>query len=421
MGQPYIELRHRAPEHRLRMAFAPEPQQGSPLGQLVLEQQQQLAPPTAPLAQAAEAVLPGSDGMEEHLEGEDSAVKDLEDVEVKDLVDLNLNLDTEDGRPCPPRSSGARVHQGSSRPSINLLSRPPLSPGKEDLDLGPNDLHLDDFLLSGKFDLIAYADPELDLEDKKDMFNEELDLGEAQAEERARRLSDGQVKQEVVDDLCGGHSRTPRGPGGEAAGLLGKVSRSISSMIPADQSVTWSSSSLRPLTLCVSQVEASVSSAQDQGLSVGVAPRANSQSGGGDQSISFIDELLRRTCWTHLSPLIPGQQSVFQQRPFGPVPPHPMPLQSTQAHLLLNNQNQVQDPDQDEDPDRGRPLLLEEQPLLLQELLDQERQEQQQQKQMQALIRHRATPEAVVPNMGRTPSAGSAAGPGADLICLISY
>lgn len=110
MGQPYIELRHRAPEHRLRMAFAHEPQQGSPLGQLVLEQQQQLALPTAPLGQAAEAVLPGSDGMEEHLEGEDSAVKDLEDVEVKDLVDLNLNLDTEDGRPCPPRSSGARVH-----------------------------------------------------------------------------------------------------------------------------------------------------------------------------------------------------------------------------------------------------------------------------------------------------------------------
>lgn len=253
------------------------------------------------------------------------------------------------------------------------------------------------------------------------MFNEELDLGEAQAEERARRLSDSQVKQEVVDDLCGGHSRTPRGPGGEAAGLLGKVSRSISSMIPADQSITWSSSSLRPLTLCVSQVEASVSSAQDQGLSVGVAPRANSQSGGGDQSISFIDELLRRTCWTHLSLLIPGQQSVFQQRPFGPGAPHPMSLQS--SHLLLNNQNQIQDEDQDEDPDRGRPLLLEEQPLLLQELLDQERQEQQQQKQMQALIRHRATPEAVVPNMGRTLSAGGAAGPGGVhlLICLISY
>lgn len=245
MGQPYIELRHRAPEHRVRMAFAPEPQQAAPVGQLVLEQQQQ-ALPTAPLTQAAETVLPGSDGMEEHLEGEDSAVKDLEDVEVKDLVDLNLNLDTEDGRPCPPRSSGARVHEGSSCPSVYLLSISPPSPGKEDLDLGPNDLHLDDFLLSGKFDLIAYADPELDLEDKKDMFNEELDLGEAQTEDRegaaarARRTSDGQVKQEVVDDFCGGNSRPPRGPGGDAVGLLGKVSRSISHMIPADPSINQS-------------------------------------------------------------------------------------------------------------------------------------------------------------------------------------
>lgn len=70
--------------------------------------------------------------------------------------------------------------------------------GKEDLDLGPNDLHLDDFLLSGKFDLIAYADPELNLEEKKDMFNEELDLGEVAAEEKeggARKA----VKQEVQE------------------------------------------------------------------------------------------------------------------------------------------------------------------------------------------------------------------------------
>lgn len=66
-AMPYIELRHRAPENRLRLPF----------------------PPPAP---------PEPDGMEEHLEGEDSAVKDLEDVEVKDLVDLNLNLDPEDGR-----------------------------------------------------------------------------------------------------------------------------------------------------------------------------------------------------------------------------------------------------------------------------------------------------------------------------------
>lgn len=126
---------------------------------------------------------------------------------------------------------------------------PSLFPGKEDLDLGPNDLHLDDFLLSGKFDLIAYADPELDLEDKKDMFNEELDLGEAQSEDgegaaaRARKLSEGQVKQELADDLCGGHGRPPKGPGGEAAGLIGKVGTSyrsieISRKKPAEQLIT---------------------------------------------------------------------------------------------------------------------------------------------------------------------------------------
>lgn len=48
------------------------------------------------LGQSGETTMPGPDGIE-HLDGEDSAVKDLEDVEVKDLVDLNLNLDPEDG------------------------------------------------------------------------------------------------------------------------------------------------------------------------------------------------------------------------------------------------------------------------------------------------------------------------------------
>uniref|UniRef100_A0AAV2JQ26 [Histone H3]-lysine(4) N-trimethyltransferase n=1 Tax=Knipowitschia caucasica TaxID=637954 RepID=A0AAV2JQ26_KNICA len=45
-----------------------------------------------------------------------------------------------------------------------------------------------------------------------------------------------------------------------------------------------------------------------------------------------------------------------------------------------------------------RPLLLEEQPLLLQDLLDQERQEQQQQRQMQAMIRQRST-DSFFPNI----------------------
>lgn len=49
---------------------------------------------------------------------------------------------------------------------------------------------------------------------------------------------------------------------------------------------------------------------------------------------------------------------------------------------------------------RERPLLLDEQPLLLQDLLDQERQEQQQQRQMQAMIRQQRT-EPFFPNIGR--------------------
>lgn len=122
MGQPYIELRHRAPENRLRLPFslpsdphppAIRPGPGARMGETLMAQQMMMAGAveqlnqqdpqqqhlghTATLTQTGEPALSGADGIEEHLEGEDSAVKDLEDVEVKDLVDLNLNLDPEDG------------------------------------------------------------------------------------------------------------------------------------------------------------------------------------------------------------------------------------------------------------------------------------------------------------------------------------
>lgn len=144
--------------------------------------------------------------MEEHLEGEDSAVKDLEDVEVKDLVDLNLNLDPEDGTKAmiqilPVTYTLVPVPAGCSASLLLEHLFVTTGSGKEDLDLGPNDLHLDDFLLSGKFDLIAYADPELNLEEKKDMFNEELDLGEVAAEEKegGAKKAAHLVKQEVPE------------------------------------------------------------------------------------------------------------------------------------------------------------------------------------------------------------------------------
>jgi hypothetical protein len=49
---------------------------------------------------------------------------------------------------------------------------------------------------------------------------------------------------------------------------------------------------------------------------------------------------------------------------------------------------------------QNRPLLLDEQPLLLQDLLDQERQEQQQQRQMQAMIQQRSS-DSFFPNIGK--------------------
>jgi len=85
---------------------------------------------------------------------------------------------------------------------IFLNPTPKPSPGKEELDLGPNDLHLDDFLLSGKFDLIAYADPELNLDDKKDMFNEDLDLSDPVEETHHNKAPKGK-KEEENDDGAG--------------------------------------------------------------------------------------------------------------------------------------------------------------------------------------------------------------------------
>nr|XP_019968940.1 PREDICTED: histone-lysine N-methyltransferase 2C-like [Paralichthys olivaceus] len=399
-GQPYIELRHRAPENRLRLPFPPpeapllhprdpqlssvRPSQGPRMGEIPLgvqmviaggvEQlnQQHLSHTTALTQSGPESTLPVAEGIEEHLEGEESAVKDLEDVEVKDLVDLNLNLDPEDG--------------------------------KEDLDLGPNDLHLDDFLLSGKFDLIAYADPELNLEDKKDMFNEELDLGEPDDKDGGERsdVAEGsrrtdshfhptaQVKQEVKDcvkievrddpsaDLHlttqpGAVARTqgpPGAPGTKAAGS--------------------------------SQVGSSALLAKEKVEDLGVVPALQAH------ELAPMSVMAPRV----QPPAAAGQPSVFQQqqRPFGPsslLTPHPLSVQPPQHHLLLNTQNQLphlgaSTQNQMQNLSKARPLLLEEQPLLLQELLDQERQEQQQQKQMQALIQQRSTSDTLFPNIGKT-------------------
>lgn len=124
-------------------------------------------------------------------------------------------------------------------------------------------------------------------------------------------------------------------------------------------------------------------------------------------------------CLTFPLVLSPGHPPVFQQqRPFTPSPhshtnlgphtgtpgpAHPLPVQphvlpTPQSQPVSSPQTQTQS---QQSQNKARPLLLEEQPLLLQDLLDQERQEQQQQKQMQALIRQKPASESVLPNTGK--------------------
>lgn len=101
--------------------------------------------------------------------------------------------------------------------------------------------------------------------------------------------------------------------------------------------------------------------------------------------------------------------------PLPPPQPHlPLSSQTQTPHMGTSTQVQTANPamfteKQIQEHNKQRPLLLEEQPLLLQDLLDQERQEQQQQKQMQALIRHRSTPDTVITNMGKSGETSNAA------------
>eukprot|EP00061_Rhincodon_typus_P018870 g48233.t1 len=218
------------------------------------------------------------DSMVEKLDSDEPSVKDLDvkdldgvrDLEVKDLDDEdleNLNLDPVDGK---------------GDPDLDNLD-----------NLETNDPHLDDLLKSGEFDLIAYTDPELDLGDKKDMFNEELELNDP------------------IDDKLDEQNKT-----GEE--------------IKCDQAVKAGKQS----DCCPEKEETAKSS-------------------GGSHEHSPKD-----------------------------------------SKHSVKSENGVNDGNHE------APFSAEEQPLLLQDLLEQERQEQQQQRQMQAMIRHRST-DSFFPNIGK--------------------
>ncbi|XP_016096068.1 histone-lysine N-methyltransferase 2C-like [Sinocyclocheilus grahami] len=504
MGQPFIELCHRAPENRVRLSFGPpnaldhpnhsqRPSHGFVVGQnmaftgnqgprimdpmLGQSQQgsvnqlqtsatmdnlhhhtnavQQQTPLAAPLSHsfssdsvthAKSAILPVTtpgpteeipllcSGVEK-LETHDSTVKDLDDVEVKDLVDEdldNLNLDADDGK---------------------------------DLDLETNDLHLDDLLKSGKFDLIAYADPELNLEDKKYMFNEELELSDHIEDDHGDTSDLQKALSEKRNARCGGMSSAqPKSEGIKGPSDV-KHEKSMSKEVQDH-----------------SQFETIKTEGQGLGTSVDGHRPMRSKSGQDDVSSLFeeycadvhtgsvsvlssllIKEKLEDTRSESIISPIPGDpngqtnlgsnmsmvmlqgqpqehrinpgvtmghrtdpaltqgallgnanlmQSGNQQVPlqgFGPsqgqvdlnLPmiggqhpalhpaPHPVNPQTQQG--MFNSGATGQQVSQAQQSQQNRSLLLDEQPLLLQDLLDQERQEQQQQRQMQAMIRQRSS------------------------------
>ncbi|KAM4728821.1 histone-lysine N-methyltransferase 2C isoform 1-T1 [Anableps anableps] len=461
MGQQFIELRHRAVENRPRMPFPPGAMQGGmdpnllgprlpnfpgphdsrfPLNQgpkMVdsltsqsghlhlsasldnLHQQTQM-PGISPIKQAplmrsmsqpasnetqnmtssiilsappagqSETVsVTNSEAVEEKLDAEDSAVKDLEDVEVKDLVDAdleNLNLDSEDGK---------------------------------DLDLETNDLHLDDFLTSGKFDIIAYTDPDLD-DIKKDMFNEELDLNDpmednaeatdisksavpetepssSSASALSKSESTGeQSTSELKPEVPGNHSSDSLAPDKEIKTEV-KDCQGPPEVVdqqqpenPSNQQGVLSDSTPVLSSLLIKQQP------EEQSLN----PIIESVSQGGNlmaQQNPVSDN--QHTSALTVSQTIADTTTAGQLSASGFGADQQVGLTTgvdqtglSQAQQTVLNQNMGQHSQQQ------RPLLLEEQPLLLQDLLDQERQEQQQQRQMQAMIRQRSS-DTFFPNI----------------------
>ncbi|XP_029971030.1 histone-lysine N-methyltransferase 2C isoform X3 [Salarias fasciatus] len=449
MGQPFIELRHRSAESRPRMPFPPAAMQGAnmdpnmqgqrPAGfpgaaeaRFPLNPGPRMLDPTmvaqaghmplstsmdnlhqqipgsskqsplmrsmsqpasnetqnmaasmilnAPPAGQADAVpVAGGEAVEEKLDAEESAVKDLEDVEVKDLVDAdleNLNLDPEDGK---------------------------------DLDLETNDLHLDDFLTSGKFDIIAYTDPDLD-DIKKDMFNEELDLSDP--------MDDGTDAADVNKNSGSGteapSSSASAPPAPEAA------AESSSTEVKLEAGGTQDAAALAPgqeikteAKECQKLPEADQQAAGDTLIS--------SQQGGLSDSTPVLSSLLIKQQPEEppldpiVEPVTQGGNLMAQQNqdpshssglavPDAAAGDVPMPgfgadhqVGLTAAGVDQSGLSQAQQAALGPHS-QHRPLLLEEQPLLLQDLLDQERQEQQQQRQMQAMIRQRSS-DSFFPNI----------------------
>lgn len=463
MGQPFIELRHRAAENRPRMPFPPGAMQGNnidlnlqvqrppgfagapdsrfPLNQGLrmvdpmvsqtghvqlsasmdnLHQQAQMSGNnelkqsplmrsmsqpissetqnmaasmilTAPPAGQNETVsVISSETVEEKLDAEESAVKDLEDVEVKDLVDAdleNLNLDPDDGK---------------------------------DLDLETNDLHLDDFLTSGKFDIIAYTDPDLD-DIKKDMFNEELDLSDPMDDNAdtadINKNSNTGTEASSSSASVPANSEASLEQSSAEVKLEAPGCQDSASLAPGQEIKTEVKDCHKPPEMVDQQAAGNTSNQQgvlsdstpvlssllikQQPEEPLLNPIVESVNQGGNlipQQNQVTDT--QNTSELDMTQTMPDATTAGEASMTGFGADHQVGLTTgvdqsslTQAQQTALNQTMGQH-------SQHRPLLLEEQPLLLQDLLDQERQEQQQQRQMQAMIRQRSS-DSFFPNIGK--------------------
>ncbi|XP_044280541.1 histone-lysine N-methyltransferase 2C isoform X5 [Varanus komodoensis] len=411
--------------------------------------------PTSTHAEAAgELQIPNqpTDTLEEKLDPDDPSVKDLDvkdldGVEVKDLVDEdleNLNLDP-DGK-------------GDELDTLDNLET--------------NDRHLDDLLRSGEFDIIAYTDPDHDLGDKKGMFNEELDLNvpiddiqsktedaqqKPQQNEKAAVPSDAlspqrktaemnEIKTEVLspNTLEEAKSENERSVGDVAASntqhltegelhdgetksaLLCNVEitdktnmneettvsspDALQGPAPASVQSIASSCNISGSTPVLTSLLANESSENSDVGPLGSPPHtlptaqtnpvssvpqtlitsAGQTMENAIHNVNMVQKISHNfSQGTAVNPgFIPGQpisHSFVAGQPGNqtvPVASRPGPSGVPVPQQMMHTQQQ----------NRERPLLLEEQPLLLQDLLDQERQEQQQQRQMQAMIRQRSEP-----------------------------
>ncbi|KAM3929073.1 histone-lysine N-methyltransferase 2C isoform 3-T3 [Leptodactylus fuscus] len=479
-GQAYIELRHRPPDgrprilfgpshlmeqpmpHQRQMGYFPRPEFQGPrlmdpvraqhpglssqmppgLEQLMATQNQSIMMHETEQPGATENYLqtpllidnsnkgssnnPAPSELEEKLDPDDPSekdldVKDLEGVEVKDLDDddlENINLDPDDAK-------------GVELDGLDTLEA--------------NDPQLDDLLRSGKFDIIAYTDPDLDLGDKKDMFNEDLDFNvpiddklelqckteEAESSEETLKTAADPIPETIAEapNETSTEGTSPKvktaevtsEPSAEASGTqqLEEEVTSVASCIsersdkgdkesapnsvqpndslPASSQDTVSSCAVPESTPVLNNLTNENSELNDVEKLVspsGIlgAPQLNVMQNVMTPANQVIDHPLNQNMgprlkhgFTQGSPSNLGfltSQQDAHNFVTGDAINQALSCaggMSTAQQVLLQQ-------------NRERPLLLEEQPLLLQDLLDQERQEQQQQRQMQAMIRQRSEP-----------------------------